>query len=68
YTTIVGPCLLADDIDQYTVSRGFTGSGFIAQTATAHEAAAAAVCEMPSGLGPVTSGAVVPENQRERWS
>ncbi|MFE6131036.1 DUF6193 family natural product biosynthesis protein, partial [Streptomyces sp. NPDC056437] len=32
YTTIVGPCLLADDIDQYTVSRGFTGSGFIAQT------------------------------------
>ncbi|WP_327687284.1 DUF6193 family natural product biosynthesis protein [Streptomyces sp. NBC_00467] len=68
YLSIVGPCLLADDIEQYTVSRGITGSGLIALAATAQEAAAAAVRELPSSLGPVTSGAVVPENSRERWS
>ncbi|NUK33309.1 hypothetical protein HRW16_02540 [Streptomyces lunaelactis] len=63
--SIVGPCLLADDVDQYTVSATFTGSVVIAQATTAQEAVAAAVRELPSGLGPVTSGALLAENRRE---
>lgn len=56
--SIVGPCLLAHAVDRYTVSANFTDSGLIAQTTTAQEAVAAAVRELPSGLGPVTSGAL----------
>ncbi|WP_405717732.1 DUF6193 family natural product biosynthesis protein [Streptomyces sp. NBC_01537] len=41
--SIVGPCLLAHDVDRSTVSEGFTGSGLIAQATTAQEAVAAAV-------------------------
>lgn len=62
--TIAGPCILADDVDRYTVSEGFTGSGVLAQATTAQEAVAAAVRHLPSGLGPVTSGAFHDENQR----
>ncbi|MCQ1579301.1 DUF6193 family natural product biosynthesis protein [Streptomyces parvus] len=65
HLSLVGPCLLAHEADRYTVSRGFTGSGLIAQANTAQEAVAAAVRELPSGLGPVTSGAVRAEDRRE---
>ncbi|NUL02396.1 hypothetical protein HRW07_03865 [Streptomyces lunaelactis] len=65
WMSTVGPCLLADDVDRYTVSAGFTGSGLIAQATTAQEAVAAAVRHLPSGLGPVTSGADLAENRRE---
>jgi hypothetical protein len=65
FTTIVGPCLLADDIDRYTVSTAFTGRDPLAQTTTAQEAVAAAVRHLPSGLGPVTSGAFPTEDRRD---
>lgn len=55
--TIAGPCLLALGVDEYLVSRGFTGADVLARAATAQEAVAAAVHHLPSGLGPVTSGA-----------
>ncbi|MFD3842708.1 DUF6193 family natural product biosynthesis protein [Streptomyces sp. NPDC058642] len=68
FTSIVGPCLLADGIDRYTVSTGFTGSGVLAEATTAQEAVAAAVRHLPSGLGPVTSGAFPAENRCEPGS
>ncbi|MEV0375946.1 DUF6193 family natural product biosynthesis protein [Streptomyces sp. NPDC050636] len=61
--TITGPCILTDDLDRYTVSKGITGAGVHAQATTAHEAVAAAVRQLPSGLGPVTFGAFHDENQ-----
>ncbi|MER5916607.1 DUF6193 family natural product biosynthesis protein [Streptomyces sp. NPDC001982] len=56
--TIFGPCLLAHDVDRYTVSTEFTGADALAQTTTAQEAVAAAVRHLPYSPGPVTSGAV----------
>jgi hypothetical protein len=58
HLTIFGPCLLARDVDHYTVSTKFTGADALAQTTTAREAAAAAVRHLPYRPGPVTSGAV----------
>lgn len=62
--SVVGPCLLAHDVDRYTVSTDFMGENRLAQATTAQEAVAAAVRHLPSGLGPVTSGAVHAENRR----
>lgn len=52
-----GSRLSSYDGDDYTVSAELTGGGVLAVTATAREAVAAAVRHLPSGLGPVTSGA-----------
>lgn len=65
FTTIVGPCLIADDIDHYTVSMAFTGRDPLAETTTAREAVAVAVRHLPSGLGPVTSGEFPAEDRRD---
>lgn len=55
--TITGPCLLALGVEEYLVSKGFTGADPLARTTTAQEAVAAAVRHLPAGLGPVASGA-----------
>ncbi|MFH0516657.1 DUF6193 family natural product biosynthesis protein [Streptomyces sp. M41] len=62
--TITGPCLIARDTDDYTVSTGFTGAGVLARATTAREAVTAAVRHLPDGLGPVTSGAFVGDGGR----
>jgi hypothetical protein len=66
--TIAGPCLLARGVDEYLVSKGFTGSGVLAEASTAEEAVAAAVRHLPSSLGPVTSGAYDDESGRRLGS
>ncbi|MEL5956290.1 DUF6193 family natural product biosynthesis protein [Streptomyces sp. CLV115] len=57
--TLIGPCLLAADADRgYRVSTGFTGTGLLAEAATAQEAVAVAVHHLPDHPGPVTLGVI----------
>ncbi|MEU2717278.1 DUF6193 family natural product biosynthesis protein [Streptomyces sp. NPDC007205] len=53
--SVVGPVLVAHDVDRYTVAETMASKGF-AQFATAPEAVAAAVRQLPSGLSPVALG------------
>ncbi|MFD9595311.1 DUF6193 family natural product biosynthesis protein [Kitasatospora sp. NPDC059973] len=53
--TPVGPCLAANSDGTYGVGRSPIGED-LGRFATAHEAVAQAVRQLPSGLGPVTLG------------
>lgn len=50
----VGLCLLAHDVDRYTISEDLTDESVLARATTAREAVAAAVRHLRPGLGPVT--------------
>ncbi|WP_246430174.1 DUF6193 family natural product biosynthesis protein [Streptomyces rectiverticillatus] len=52
---VVGPCLTANSDGTYGVGRGLAGQD-LGRFATANEAVALAVRQLPSGLGPVTLG------------
>ncbi|MFD1659166.1 DUF6193 family natural product biosynthesis protein [Streptomyces caeni] len=53
--TVVGPCLAANSDGTYGVGRGIIGQD-LGRFATAHEAVAAAVRHLPSGIGPIVLG------------
>ncbi|MFF8712133.1 DUF6193 family natural product biosynthesis protein [Streptomyces sp. NPDC015184] len=53
--TIAGPCLTANGDGTYGVGRGFISQD-LGRFATAHEAVALAVRQLPSALGPVVLG------------
>ncbi|WP_234322343.1 DUF6193 family natural product biosynthesis protein [Streptomyces sp. NRRL B-24720] len=53
--TVVGPMLSARSLDDYTVSKTFTGHDG-AQFSTPRDAVSAAVRELPNGLASVTLG------------
>ncbi|CAM5697008.1 hypothetical protein I6J42_32970 [Streptomyces californicus] len=53
--TVVGPCLSANGDGTYGVGRGFISQD-LGRFATAQEAVAVAVRQLPSGLGPTTLG------------
>ncbi|MET9919847.1 DUF6193 family natural product biosynthesis protein [Streptomyces sp. NPDC006435] len=53
--TIAGPCLTANGDGTYGVGRGFISQD-LGRFATAHEAVALAVRQLPSALGPVALG------------
>ncbi|WP_030328852.1 DUF6193 family natural product biosynthesis protein [Streptomyces sp. NRRL B-1381] len=53
--TVVGPCLSANSDGTYGVGRGFISQD-LGRFATAQEAVAVAVRQLPSGLGPTTLG------------
>lgn len=57
HLAVVGPILIAHDVDRYTVNADLTGESVLARTTTAEEAVAIAVRHLPPGLGPVTLGA-----------
>ncbi|MFB6814038.1 DUF6193 family natural product biosynthesis protein [Streptomyces sp. NPDC056347] len=52
---VVGPILIAQGVDEYSVSKTITGTGGV-QFSTARDAVAAAVRHLPPGLAPVTLG------------
>ncbi|MFI0716365.1 DUF6193 family natural product biosynthesis protein [Streptomyces inhibens] len=53
--TVVGPCLMANGDGTYGVGRGIVSQD-LGRFATAHEAVALAVRQLPSDLGPVVLG------------
>ncbi|MEU8686601.1 DUF6193 family natural product biosynthesis protein, partial [Streptomyces sp. NPDC048611] len=55
HLTVVGPCLMANSDGTYRVERDFARED-LGRFATAQEAVALAVRQLPSGLGPVALG------------